>query len=68
MLSLDEKMAYWRMLLRHEMTGNPTVDRHACEEIRVALRDALSEVQALHRKTDAIAENTQSAQKLLKLG
>jgi len=55
MLSIEERIAYWNMLLRQQPTGNPVVDRVNHEEIRAALRDALADLKAERRRGAAIA-------------
>lgn len=60
MLSIEERIAYWNMLLRQQPTGNPVVDRVNHEEIRAALRDALADLKAERRRGAAIANDLDS--------
>lgn len=60
MLSIEERIAYWNMLLRQQPTGNPVVDRVNHEEIRAALRDALADLKAERRRAAAIANDLDS--------
>ncbi len=58
MLSLEDRIAYWKMLVRQEPTGNAQVDRGSLEEIRVALRDALLEMRSLQQRVRHLEDTT----------
>lgn len=48
-LSLEKRISYWRSLVRTEsvIRDNPALLRGRCEETRLALRDALEEIERL---------------------
>ncbi len=66
MLPLEERVAYWKMLVQQKPTGHPQVDSASLEEMRVALRDAITEIrmftdQQRHPSIAVTARNREGA-------
>lgn len=54
---IDRLMAYWRGLLSIKPTGNAMVDDGTREELRMALRDALHEMEGIIHSVESMAES-----------